>query len=777
MKKNTLRIFVMVMLSLTPIFLVSQAVLAEITEFTPSDYQAAALVLGQPNFTSSAAATTQIGMSNPYDVTVDPTTSKVFVADENNNRVLRFASLATLSNGLAAEAVLGQEDFVSGLPNRGGAVAANTMNNPVGLSVDSGGRLWVADVVNNRVLRFDNAASKANGADADSVLGQPDMTSNTFATTQNQMSQPSSLFADLGGRLWVTDYANNRVLRFDDAANKAIGDNADGVLGQTNFVSNAAAITRSGMNNPNSLFFDSSGRLWVADRSNNRVLRFDSAAAKVNGADADGVLGQLDYTSSGTACTQGNMNSPHGVSGDSTGRLYVADRFYHRILVFENAAGLADGANAGFVLGQPNLTTCGLGGLSAASLHSPTRVFFDAAANILWVADSVNNRALLYGNTAPSATLVLGQPDFTSNAIATTQTGMDQPYGVRVDPTTGKVFVADSSNHRVLRFASVTALSNGAAAEAVLGQTDFTSGLQNRGGAVAANTMDTPFGVFVDSAGRLWVADVNNNRVLRFDNAATKPDGADADGVLGQPDFLTNALATTQAGMNSPYDVFVDSSGRLWVADYYNNRVLRFESAASKADGANADGVLGQLDFISNAAATAQNGMRGPAGLHVDLNGRLWVAERNNNRLLRFDDAAAKSDGANADGVLGQANFTSGGSACVQNRMYRPRGVSGDLAGKLYVADGDNHRILIFDDAASLPNGANASDLLGQSNFNTCTSNTGGVSSSSLYTPTRAFFDTATNVLWVADWNNNRVLRYGTPEFRNFLPVVKSSSP
>jgi len=93
------------------------------------------------------------------------------------------------------------------------------------------------------------------------------------------------------------------------------------------------------------------------------------------------------------------------------------------------------------------------------------------------------------------------------------------------------------------------------------------------------------------------------------------------------------------------------------------------------------------------------------------------------------------------------------------------------------VADSYNQRILIFDDAAGPPNGANASGLLGQSNFNTCTPNTGGVSAASLNTPTRVFFDTAANVLWVADWHNNRVLMYGTPEFRIFLSVVKNGPP
>ena len=191
MRENYLRVLFIIALSLTPVFLASHLVRAEVDEFNPTNHQPATLVLGQPNFTTTVAATSQNGMFSPLGVTVDPTTGKVFVSEQINSRVLRFASLASLDDGLAAEAVLGQADFISGSANRGGGVAANTLSNPVGMSVDSGGRLWVADAGNHRVLRYDNASTKANGADADSVLGQPNMNSSVSATTQSGMNSPA----------------------------------------------------------------------------------------------------------------------------------------------------------------------------------------------------------------------------------------------------------------------------------------------------------------------------------------------------------------------------------------------------------------------------------------------------------------------------------------------------------------------------------------------------------------------------------------------------------
>lgn len=229
--------------------------------------------------------------------------------------------------------------------------------------------------------------------------------------------------------------------------------------------------------------------------------------------------------------------------------------------------------------------------------------------------------ALLTVTDGIAASLVLGQADFTSNTPATSQTGMNSPQQIAVDPTTGKVFVADPGNHRVLRFASVAALTNDAAAEAVLGQTNFTSNTP----ATTQSGMSSPLGVYVDSAGRLWVGDTNNHRVLRFDNASTKANGANADGVLGQINFTSGSSATAQNRMATPFSVFVDSGGRLWVSEYGNSRVLRFDNAAASPNGDNADGVLGQSIFTTNTCVNAPptaTGMCLPTRIHVDSGGR-----------------------------------------------------------------------------------------------------------------------------------------------------------
>jgi sugar lactone lactonase YvrE len=277
----------------------------------------------------------------------------------------------------------------------------------------------------------------------------------------------------------------------------------------------------------------------------------------------------------------------------------------------------------------------------------------------------------------------------------------------------GKLYVADAFNHRVLRY-DYPIEGNQPFAELVFGQPLF--GMNASG--TTTNTFSFPTGLDVDSTGRLWVAEPWNHRVVWFDNAyAISANQPDADGVLGQPDFVTAVTATAQSGMNGPRDIVVAADGTLFVADQLSNRVLRFDNAASKLNGADADGVLGQVAFTTAVTATSQSGMNGPRGVTL-LDDALFVADTSNARVLRFDGAANGVDGANADGVLGQAVYTTSTAAITQGGLTGPTRVAVDCRGQLYVSDAQNvERVLVYTDAISKPNGGLADNILGQADF------------------------------------------------------------
>jgi sugar lactone lactonase YvrE len=379
---------------------------------------------------------------------------------------------------------------------------------------------------------------------------------------------------------------------------------------------------------------------------------------------------------------------------------------------------------------------------------------------------------LRYDIGPPTAVGVLGASDFVTNTdyTAPTTTTLAEPAGVAIDPATGRLFIADRDNRRVLRFTSAAKLINGSAAEAVFGQPNFTTRTANTGG-ISASTMNNPNSVSVDGNGRLWVADRDNHRVLRFDNASAKASSAAADAVLGQPDFATNSTGAAGGKMNAPACVYADAGGRVWVADRANNRVLRYDDAASKANGAVANGVLGQSDFSSTTSGTTGSTMSAPWGVSLDVNGRLWVADRSNSRVLRFDNAAVKANGASADGVLGQVSLTASAYAKTRAGLGEPRGVAVDASGRLYVADEGNTRVMVYDNAAAKANGANADNIFGQIDF-TSDAASSPPTANSLNYPLSLFIDNANSTVWIPDAYNHRVLRYNGPKITLVAPAA-----
>ncbi|MCB0218216.1 MAG: NHL repeat-containing protein, partial [Chrysiogenetes bacterium] len=362
-------------------------------------YRAYPIVLGQAGGGANGAATSATGLTLPTSVAIDESsaTRRAFVADTDNHRILGWTSADALANGQAASLVIGQSDLASGGCNRGnapGAADSNRLCEPRGLALDSQGRLWVADTLNNRILRFNDPF----GTDliADLVLGQANFTSGAAnrggSVASNTLSGPTDVEVDASGNVWVADTGNNRVLRFD-----APGDTtADLVVGQTNFTSgscNAGSTPTAGrLCGPMGLAL-SGTTLWVADTLNNRVLRFPTPANNT----ADLALGQGSLTSSdcngaGMSVGSTTLCLPEDVTPGAGTDLYVSDSANHRVLYYNNPT--VSGFPASSALGQPNLTSGSANNpaLDITTLSAPADLAWWAGA--LFIADSANNRVV-----------------------------------------------------------------------------------------------------------------------------------------------------------------------------------------------------------------------------------------------------------------------------------------------------------------------------------------------------------------------------------------------
>ena len=384
------------------------------TTFPTVSGQTPDLVLGQPDLSTNTAnqgGLSASSLNRPTGATVSGT--KLIVSDYANNRVLVWNSFPT-SNNQPSDVVIGQPNFTSNTINNGG-VSAQSLYNPLKATV-AGSKLIIADANNNRVLIF-NSIPTMNHASADVVIGQPDMISNEENNSgQGAASVLTPFIHVFGSKILAADSLKNRVLVWNNPQtnNQA----ADLVLGQTDFISTKAnqAVSRSAstLSYPISVTSTASGAVFVADRNNYRVLKWNTFPTQ-NGQAADVVLGQADFTSLiNTPITSSTFSTIRQITTDGV-RLAVADDDNHRVQLW-NTIPTYNKQPSDVILGQSSDTANAyFQSPSASSMNQPGSVLFVGSK---FVVGETNSRALIW-NTIPTsynqpAQLVLGQADFVS---------------------------------------------------------------------------------------------------------------------------------------------------------------------------------------------------------------------------------------------------------------------------------------------------------------------------------------------------------------------------
>ncbi len=389
----------------------------------------------------------------------------------------------------------------------------------------------------------------AAGVLGQSISGNPSFTqglSNNGSSTPNDMGVNSPGYTALDSinhRLFVSDTQNNRVLVFILNNDNSIPQNnntpqdlvADYVLGQPDFTSNSPGTASNRLNAPTALLFYNN-QLFVADTGNNRVLIFPVISGVLS-TSANTVLGQTDFTSNLPTTTQAGMRSPQGLAYNLRfSFLFVSDTGNHRIMAFSTAS-LTNGKNANYVWGQTNFTAS-ISGTTDRKYNFPTGLFYDEDRELLFIADTRNNRVLvtrLFDRTAGRSILsypsgafqvaamnVLGQSDFTSNlpnmGFGTTpnQASLSSPKDVKYDKQHRRLFVTDTGNHRVVGFdINFSNITNGENALLILGQSSYTLSIPTS--PPTASSLNSPVGLEYDVAtSRLYVVDSGDHRVLQY---------------------------------------------------------------------------------------------------------------------------------------------------------------------------------------------------------------------------------------------------------------------
>ena len=240
---------------------------------------------------------------------------------------------------------------------------------------------------------------------------------------------------------------------------------------------------------------------------------------------------------------------PVGITVDSSGNLYIADSYNHKIRKISTDGTVSTYAGTGST-GSTD------GASNVATFNVPIDITIDSSGN-LYVSDSYNNKIRKIATDGTVSTYAgtgtVGSIDGASNLAR-----FYRPQGI-ISDLSGNLYVADTSNYKIRKIATDRTVSTIAGT----GSTGSTDGAGN------VAKFNQPYNVTIDSFGNLFVADSYNHKIRKISTDGTVSTIAGT-GVVGSTDGALNL-----AKFNYPQGITIDSSGNLYVADTTNNKIRK----------------------------------------------------------------------------------------------------------------------------------------------------------------------------------------------------------
>ena len=611
---------------------------------------------GEEGFSGDGGPATNAKLSSPLGLAVDGA-GNLFISDLYNHRVRRVDAMTGVITTVAGT---GQEGF----GGDGGPASIARLNSPLGLVVDGGGNLFIADGRGARVRRVDAATGFISTV---AGTGEHGFRGDGGLATSARLSSPRGVAVDSAGNLFITELSNQRVRRVD--VETGVITTVAGI-GEGGFGGDGGPATRALLNTPTGVAVDGAGNLFIAEMSNRRVRR---VAAETGVITTVAGTGQEGFGGDGGPAISAVLKSPSGLAIDGVGNLFIADQLNRRVRRVDAVTGVittvAGAGGRGFI---------GDGGpATRALLNNPSGVVLDGEGN-LFIADWGYSRVRRVDAVTGVITTVAGTDveGFGGDGGPATRALLLRPTAVAMDGA-GNLFIADWEESRIRQ---VDALTGVISTVAGTGE----EGFRGDGGPASSAWLSFPQGVAVDGAGNLFISDWGNNRIRRVDavtGVITTVAGTGEEGFQGDGGPATSAL------LSSPQGVAVDGAGNLFFADTRNGSIRRVDV---------------QTGVITTVAGTGEDGFGGdgglatrarlsfPLGVAVDGAGNLFIADQLNRRIRRVD---GETGIITTVAGTGEEGFGGDGDQAAGALFNRPTAVAVDAAGNLFISDTGADRV------------------------------------------------------------------------------------
>jgi RHS repeat-associated protein len=307
-----------------------------------------------------------------------------------------------------------------------------------------------------------------------------------------------------------------------------------------------------------------------------------------------------------------------------------------------------------------------------AALYNPHGVAVDAVGNI-YIADWINHR-IRKVDTSGIITTVAGNgtEGYSGDGGPATEAALNRPACLDVDAT-GNLYIADQNNHRVRKVDTsgiiTTVAGNG------------VQGYSGDDGPATEAEMNLPVGVDVDALGNLYIVEHYGHRIRKVDAGGIITTVAGT----GNGGYNGDGISATEARIFFPEDVVLDDAGNLYIADFINDRIRKVDTSGIITTVAG----NGTGGYSGDGGPATEAMLQGPAGVELDSAGNLYIACFQGNRIRKVDTSGIITTVA-GNGVQG---YNGDDGPATEAELNWAAETAMDAAGNLYIADYTNHRI------------------------------------------------------------------------------------